>query len=129
MVYGNEIDVAQSGAVAFVAANDLHVEQGGGSALVAGNRITVHKGGGSLVASGAGISIHQGGAGIAIAPEITFEKSFVGLAVGKSVKIGEDSRVIIGSKEAAVLGLCVVAGSALARLVGRRVRSMSNRKC
>jgi hypothetical protein len=123
LVVGGHVDVRRAGAVAFVAGNDINLKEGGGSALLAGNRITIERGGGNLLASGSGISIEQGGAVIALAPEIKLSKAYVGLAMGRSVEIAGDSRLIMGGREAAIAGASLAVTTLLLRwLIGLLTR-------
>jgi hypothetical protein len=115
LVVGQDVEVAQAGGLAFVAGNDIHLKEGGGSTLLAGNRITIEKGGGSFVASGSGVSIEQGGAGIVVAPEVRLSKAYVGLALGRSVEIGEDSRLLMGAREAVIAGASLAVTTVLLR--------------
>lgn len=121
IVVGENVDVAQSGAIAFAAGNDIHLSQGGGNILLAGNKIIIEKGGGNFLASGSGVSIEQGGAGVVVAPEVRFANSFVGFALGRSVEVSDDSRLLIGSRQAAILGASLAATAVMVRILFRNL--------
>lgn len=108
VVIGDQVSVTQAGAQLFIAQGDLSISQGGGRVMV----------------SGRDASISQGGAGIAVAQRLHAERSYIGLALGKNIELTDDSRLILGSSQAAVLG--IVAGVACAMVT--RLLAIRSRK-
>lgn len=102
--------------------NDLHLTMGGGSAIFAGNRIYIKEGGGNLIASGGGVSIEKGGAVLVAARDVKVSKSYVGLALGRSVEIAEDSHVMVTPLGALILGFTLGAMLGGVQLLLRRTR-------
>jgi len=121
-VTGENVEVRQAGAMAIAARNDLRVEQGGGRIMAAGHDMSVQQGGGSVMAAGNDLSVASGGGGIVAAGNtVTMTNSIAGLAVGRTVQVGDDSKIILGSAGSLAIG--ALAGMALATLI-RAIRSI-----
>lgn len=120
IVRGEEVHVQQAGGIVYAARGDLSLTQGGGSMLIAGGDLSIREGGGNILACGGNLSVHQGGGAIAAAPSIELRQSYVGVALGASISVEEGSRVLLGTREAAVAGLAAGLGCfLLSRLLGR----------
>lgn len=105
-IAGGNVSLRQGGAIALIAKDNLQVTQGGGQLIGAGNSVQVSQGGSWLLGAGSKVTIDQGGAGIVGAREVRAERSVLGLVVGGSVEI-EDSRVIVGSGGALLIGIVI----------------------
>lgn len=120
LVTGDEVNVRQAGAVAILARNDLSLGEGGGQMLACGNNMTVTNGGGWFLACGNRLTITNGGGAIAAGRHVDVRHGTVGVALGAQVTVGEGGRVLVGTREAAVIGLAAgLACALLSRLLRR----------
>jgi uncharacterized protein YodC (DUF2158 family) len=123
-VIGDEVSVEQGGGLAFVSKGDLRLRQGGGRWIVAGGNLdVVEGGGGSLIAAG-DVNVHQGGAGLVAGRSVRLDRSYVGVAFGGKVEVGDESRLVFGSGPSLAVGLLI--GFVLAKLVRLTRRGKSS---
>ena len=101
-IIGDEVSLEQGGALVLAAKDNLSVSQGGGQIVGAGNNVSVSQGGSWVMGAGNTISVHQGGGAIVAARNVTIDRSFLGIALGR-VSI-RDSRVLLASPWSVFVG-------------------------
>lgn len=122
-VVGDNVTTTQAGGVLYLAQGDLSMTQSGGRTVIAGGDVSMSQGGAQLLIAGGDVSVREGGAGVAMAKTLNFDRSYVGIAVGREVSIGNDSKVLLGDRQAVLLGVGLGAVCGLVCwMVGRRRR-------
>ncbi|MFZ6029821.1 MAG: hypothetical protein ACOYYS_19070 [Chloroflexota bacterium] len=91
---------------AVVAGNDLTVSDSFGSALVAGNDLRVQDGGGAVVVAGGDVHLTDGAIGILVA--------------GGNAHLDGNSKILMTSQQALILGIAAGGVLALSQLLLRR---------
>ncbi len=104
IVIGDEVSVAQAGGRLFVSRGNLALTQGGAQRMLVRGDVSIRQGGVQMLMAGGDVSISEGGACVAVGSTVRAQGSYIGFAVGKDVSISDDSRVIFGTREAAVFG-------------------------
>ena len=69
-----------------------------------GGDLSIREGGGLFLIAGGNVSVSEGGAGVALARRVRVERSYVGLALGQKVEVGDDSTMLLGPQQAAMFG-------------------------
>lgn len=88
--------------------------------LAAGGNATITEGGALAIASGGDVEIRRWGAGVIHARSVAVGDGLVGVVLGRDVT-HHDTRVLLGTREAAVLGAAAGAVFAFLRILfGRR---------
>ena len=118
VVAGNDVSIEQAGAAVLLSRSAMELTQAGGHVILSGGSTSIHQGGATLMASGGDVSISQGGAMVTAARSIRAERSYIGVAVTPRIEAA-DTTILVGSREAALIG--AVAGAAIA-VVGRLLR-------
>jgi len=108
-----DVSISKAGAQTIVGGGNLRLEQGGGGRILAGGDVSIQQGGAGTLVSLGNVSIQQGGAVMALARRVEVgEGSFVGLALAPSLTVQPGGRVLVGLREAAIVGAVagIVAG-------------------
>jgi hypothetical protein len=119
LVTADRVTISQANTSVALAKGDLDVRRGGGSLLAAGGNARVTQGGAMAIAAGGNVTIEEGGAVVLAARSVDVSNGFVGLALGRSVTV-RDSRILLGTAQAAALGAALGAVVVLGRLLARR---------
>ncbi len=116
-----DIEITQGGGRTVLARGDVSIRQGGAFILGGGGNVTIREGGALLLAGGGTASVSQGGAAVVAAGSVRLERSYVGLALGVRTEIADDSKVLVGTRQAAIIGVAAgIACAVVARLLGGR---------
>jgi hypothetical protein len=112
--------------IGFLAANSVGVHQGGAAVMVVDGDVSIDQGAAQvIVAQTAGVE--QGGVGVLVTGEATLARSWVGVMAARNATVSEDSRVIIDTRSALIIGGLLFGGLGLLGLcvflAGRRVAS------
>lgn len=134
VVRGGNVSLTNGGAVAMVAGEDTSFRNGycqwslagenaslrlaGAGVVASGNDMTVERGGGGLLAAGNQLSLTTGGGVALLAGKAELRNSYLGLLVAGKTTLGEGARVLLGTKEAVVLGVTLALALRLLSLAG-----------
>lgn len=119
VVTGDHVTVQQAGATIVMSRSATSVTQGGAQVMLTGGDATIHQGGANLLAAAGDVTVSQGGAVVAAAGSIDVRNSYLAIALAPSVTLSEDSRILLGPREAAIVGLAAAVGcTVLRRLFG-----------
>ena len=102
-----------------VAADHVTVEQAYAATVLSADDVTLTRSGASVVAVAGSASISEGGAGIVLARDLTVRRGLVGLAVGRRITL-EDSRVLLGTAQAAAAGAALAGVLLIGRILVRK---------
>jgi hypothetical protein len=105
---------------AALAGNRLEVAAAGGAAFLAGNQITLTNGGGAVFAAGNQIALTNGGGALLLAPRARLSRSVVGVLLSSHTELDDQSRVLLGTPQAAALGAALGVVFALVSALVRR---------
>lgn len=114
-VVGDEVSVEQAGGLGFVSSGDLRLRQGGGRWIVAGGDLDILQGGGGSLLAAGDVNVQQGGAGLVAGRSVKLDRSYVGVALGGTVEVADESRLVFGSGPTLLVG--VLAGMVLGGLL------------
>ena len=111
-------------AVGMLSAGSVGIHQGGAMVMVVGGDASIDQGGAQvIVARSAGIE--QGGVGVLVAGEADLARSWVGIMAARNATLSDDSRVIIDTKAALIIGGLLFGGFGIVALAvllaGRRI--------
>lgn len=107
-----DADINTSAVPLLYAKGDVHFHQAYASAVIAGDTVQVHQGGSPLMLAKR-LKIKQGGAGVIVAGEAKVKSGFVGMLLAREATISDDSRVLVDSKSAAIVGAALLGGLGL----------------
>jgi len=100
-----DVSISKAGAQTIVGGGNLRLEQGGGGRILAGGDVSIQQGGAGTLVSLGSVSIQQGGAVLALARRVEVgDGSFIGLALTPSLTVQPGGRVLLGLREAAIVG-------------------------
>ena len=119
-VSGESISMQQAGSAAILARGDVSLENSGSQVLLTNGGASIANGGAQTVLANGDVEISQGGALLTAARQIEVDHGFVGLAVGRDVRL-TDSKVLLTPPGA----LLIAAGLALGIGLAARGRSKS----
>ncbi|MBT8216405.1 MAG: hypothetical protein HKN74_03390 [Acidimicrobiia bacterium] len=120
VVTGEAVTIQQAGATVVMSRSTTSVTQGGAQVMLTGGDAVIHQGGANLLGVAGDASLTQGGAVVAAAGSIEARNSYLGIAIAPSITLSEGSRVLIGPREAAIVGVVATVGYwALRGLFGR----------
>lgn len=135
LVRGGDVSLTNGGAIAMLAGGDVSLKNGycqwlgagdnatlqqaGASLVAAGNDMSLTKGGGALLAAGNQLSLQYGGGLGLVAGKAEVRNSYLGLLVAGKATIGENSRVLFGTKEAIIFAAVLAVLLRLFGFVGR----------
>lgn len=129
VVRGKDIRLDRGGAGVVLASGDMQMNQGGGQVMAAGGDMPVAQGGGGLMFAGGDMSISQGGGGILVAGgEARVDDGTVGVLLAPKVVLGNNTRVLVSTPQAIIIG--IVAGAVIGLLAAyfRQVEREAKRK-
>ncbi len=102
----------------------LDMKDSGAGAVSTVGPVDMRESGAGLIVADAPVEMKQAGAGVLVANEVRVENGWVGVLASKHTEVTGDARILVGLREAAILG--VVAGvvfglfDALLRATARR---------
>jgi hypothetical protein len=119
-IRGTEVTM-QKGVVGVLAGsnNASHVAGPVGAAL-AGNRLEVAAAGGAAFLAGNQITLTNGGGALLLAPRARLSRSVVGVLLSSHTELDDQSRVLLGTPQAAALGAALGVVFALVSALVRR---------
>lgn len=104
--------IENSGAIGVAAGQDVGLTNGGAFAIAAGRDLGLTNGGATVLTAGRNAEIHNGGAMTLTAQQVNAQNSFFGMVIAQETHLGEGSKVLLDTKQAAVFGAAL--GAALA---------------
>jgi hypothetical protein len=112
--------------VGVLSASSAGVHQGGAAVMVVDGDVSIDQGGAQvIVAQSAGIE--QGGVGVLVAGDASLARSWVGLMAARNATLSDDSRVIIDTRSALIIGGLLFGGLGFVGIcmlvVGKRIAS------
>ncbi len=116
---GHDLELTTSAAALVSAKGDVTMHQAGAWALIGGGDVSVSQGG-SWVVVAKDYSVETGGNGVVAAAEANVSHGFVGFLLAPRATLSDDSRVIIDSKGALIIGAAFVLGLFILGLFGAR---------
>jgi len=96
--------VSNSIALAVMAGANASMENGASLAIMAGSNMELTNGGASFIAAGGNVEIHNGGAGFIVCQQATLEHTTINFLLANNVELGENTRVVFSTRQAAALG-------------------------
>lgn len=113
-------ELQSGGAIVVAAGGDLHLTSGGGAIIAAGGNTSVTAGGGQILVSGGEMRIKNGGGALLIAGRAKVENAVIGILLSGSTSPGANTRVLLNTSQAAVLGVALGLTFALANPLLRK---------
>lgn len=120
LVHGENVSVSRGSSNLAVAKRQVEVHQGGANVIASGGSATVRQGGALVMAAGGDVTVSEGGAMvIGAGNSVRIEHGFAGVVLSPDVSL-EDSRVLMGTAQAAALGAALGTVLLLGRALMRR---------
>jgi hypothetical protein len=91
----------------------------GGAGVSLAREVDLEQGGVGLALSTGEVELDSGGAAVMVGAKAEIEGGFVGLLVAGKTSVGEGGRVLIGTRQALLLGLALGASWGLMRVLSR----------
>jgi hypothetical protein len=112
--------------VGVISAGSVGVHQGGAMVMVVDGDASIDQGGAQVVVAGT-VGVDQGGVGILVTDEANLARSWVGVMAARNATLSDDSRVIIDTRSALIIGGLLFGGLGLVAvgvfMAGRRIAS------
>lgn len=128
LVSGHSLSVKNAGAVAMLSQGPVTFQNGYCQWVFSGEGVDVHNGGAAVVFSGEGVTAERAGLGAVITGKADVQRGLVGLVIAGKVSLGEGTRVLLGIKEALVLGVVTALVLKLFGNGGRKKKSARGNK-
>jgi hypothetical protein len=98
-------------AIGVLSANSVGIHQGMASVMVVDGDVSIDQGAAQFVVART-VGIEQGGVGTLIAGEANLARSWVGIMAARNATLSDDSRVIVGTRAALIIGAGLLGGLA-----------------
>jgi hypothetical protein len=109
-----DVSVSAS-AIGALSANSVGIHQGMTSVMVVDGDVSIDQGAAQFVMART-VGIEQGGVGTLIASEANLARSWVGVMAARNATLSDDSRVIVGTRAAIIIGAGLLGGLAAVAL-------------
>jgi hypothetical protein len=113
-------------AVGMLSASSVGVHQGCAGLIASDGDVSIDQGGACMVLTQTA-GIEQGGVGVLVASEATLARSWVGVMAARNATLSDDSRVVIDTRSALIIGGLLFGGLGLVAvgifMAGKRIAS------
>jgi hypothetical protein len=95
--------------IGVLSADSVGIHQGIASVMIVDGDVSIDQGGAQMVVART-VGVEQGGIGTLIAGEATLARSWVGIMAARNATLSEDSRVIVDTRAALIIGGAILGG-------------------
>jgi hypothetical protein len=99
-----DAQLSQGGAIAVAAGRDMHIEQGGGQVIAVGHDLKLENGAGGYLRVGGEAILDNSMVVASVSQQVDARDSMLGIVLARQVNLGEGSRVLLNTPQAAAMG-------------------------